>query len=131
MSFVIWLTGPSGAGKTVLSQALKKKLREKGYKVEIFDGDEVRKELYPDIGFSKKAREIHNKIVIHMAALLSRNGVVAIVSLISSYKVVREYTRRKIGNFIEVYLKYPLENGIKRDPKGLYAKAIKGEISGL
>ena len=131
MSFVIWLTDPSSAGKTVLSQALKKKLREKGYKVEIFDGDEVRKELYPDIGFSKKAREIHNKIVIHMAALLSRNGVVAIVSLISSYKVVREYTRRKIGNFIEVYLKYPLENGIKRDPKGLYAKAIKGEISGL
>ena len=131
MSFVIWLTDPSSAGKTVLSQALKKKLREKGYKVEIFDGDEVRKEFYPDIGFSKKAREIHNKIVIHMAALLSRNGVVAIVSLISSYNVVREYTRRKIGNFIEVYLKYPLENGIKRDPKGLYAKAIKGEISGL
>ena len=131
MNFVVWLTGPSGAGKTVLSRGLKEKLKELGYKVEIFDGDEVRRELYPDIGFSKEAREMHNRVVIHMATLLSRNGVVAIVSLISPYRAVRDYARKKVGNFIEVYLKCSMETRIKRDPKGLYAKAIKGEISDL
>ena len=131
MNFVVWLTGPSGVGKTVLSRGLKEKLKELGYKVEIFDGDEVRRELYPDIGFSKEAREMHNRVVIHMATLLSRNGVVVIVSLISPYRAVRDYARKKVGNFIEVYLKCSMETRIKRDPKGLYAKAIKGEISGL
>ncbi len=131
MNFVVWLTGPSGVGKTVLSRGLKEKLKELGYKVEIFDGDEVRRELYPDIGFSKEAREMHNRVVIHMATLLSRNGVVVIVSLISPYRAVRDYARKKVGNFIEVYLKCSMETRIKRDPKGLYAKAIKGEISDL
>jgi len=131
MNFVVWLTGPSGAGKTALSRALKEKLKEMDYKVEIFDGDEVRRELYPDIGFSKEAREMHNRIVIHMATLLSRNGIVAIVSLISPYKAVRNYARKKIENFIEVYLKCSMETRITRDPKGLYTKAIKGEITGL
>lgn len=131
MSFVIWLTGPSGAGKSTLAHALEKKLKEMGYKVEVLDGDVVRRTLYPNLGFSKEAREMHNRVVIHMAKLLSRNGVVTIVSLISPYKAVREYARKEIGRFIEVYLKCPLEVRIKRDPKGLYAKAIRGEIKGL
>jgi len=131
MGFVIWLTGPSGAGKTTLARALEKKLKEMGHKVEVLDGDEIRKTLYPNLGFSKEAREMHNRIVIHMAKLLSKNGVVTIVSLISPYKVVREYARKEIGKFIEVYLKCPLEVRIQRDPKGLYAKAIRGEIKGL
>ncbi|XRO75833.1 adenylyl-sulfate kinase [Methanocaldococcus sp. 28A] len=131
VGFTIWLTGPSGAGKTTLANALKKKLKEMGYRVEILDGDEIRNSIYPNLGFSKEAREMHNKVVIHMAKLLSRNGVIAIVSLISPYKSVREYARKEIGRFMEVYVYAPLEERIKRDPKGLYAKALKGEIKGL
>ena len=131
MSFVVWLTGPSGAGKTTLAEALKERLEGMGLRVEILDGDEIRKELYPDIGFSREAREMHNRVVIHMAKLLSRNDVVAVVSLISPFKRVREKARKEIGRFIEVYLRCPLEVRMERDPKGLYAKAIKGEIKGL
>ena len=129
--FTIWLTGPSGAGKTTLAVKLARKLRKLGYRVEVLDGDTVRKTLYPDLGFSKEAREMHNRVVIHMARLLSRNGVVTVVSLISPYKSVREYARREIGDFIEVYVYAPLEVRIQRDPKGLYARALRGEIKGL
>ena len=129
--FTIWLTGPSGAGKTTLAKKLAKKLSEMDVRVEVLDGDEIRRNLYPELGFSREAREMHNRIVIHMAKLLSRNGVIAIVSLISPYREVREYARREIGDFIEVYLNAPLEVRIERDPKGLYSKAIKGEIKGL
>ena len=128
---VIWLTGPSGAGKTTLANALASRLRELGKNVEILDGDEVRRELYPNIGFSREARELHNRVVIHMAHLLSRNGVFVIVSLISPYRSVREYAREKIRDFVEVYVYAPLEVRIRRDPKGLYAKAIQGEIKNL
>ncbi len=129
--FTIWLTGPSGAGKTTLAHALEKKLLEMGFKAEVLDGDIIRNTLYPDIGFSKEARTMHNKVVIHMAKLLSKNGVIAIVSLISPYKEVRNYARSEIQNFMEVYVYSPLDVRIQRDPKGLYAKAIKGEIKGL
>ncbi|XRO76113.1 adenylyl-sulfate kinase [Methanocaldococcus sp. 10A] len=129
--FTIWLTGPSGAGKTTLARALKEKLKNKGYKIEILDGDEIRNTLYPNLGFSKEAREMHNRVVIHLAKLLSRNGVITIVSLISPYKSIREFARKEIKNFMEVYVYAPLDVRIKRDPKGLYAKALKGEINGL
>lgn len=131
MSFVIWLTGPSGSGKTTLARALSEKLKKMGYRVEILDGDEIRRNLYPDIGFSREAREMHNRVVIHMAKLLSRNGVVAIVSLISPFRAVREKARQEIGRFVEVYLKCPLEVRIQRDPKGLYVRAMRGEIKDL
>lgn len=131
MSFVIWLTGPSGAGKTVLAQALEKKLRGMDYRAEVLDGDTVRHKLYPDIGFSEEARKMHNRVVIHMAKLLSRNEVVAIVSLISPYRETRNYARQELSKFIEVYLRCPLDVRIQRDPKGLYTKAIRGEIKGL
>ena len=128
---VIWLTGPSGAGKTTLARALQKRLEELGKKVEVLDGDEIRSTLYPDLGFSPEARKLHNRVVIHTAKLLSRNGVFVIVSLISPFRAVRDRARREIGDFIEVYVYAPLEVRIQRDPKGLYAKAMRGEIKGL
>jgi len=131
MSFVIWLTGPSGAGKTTLANALEKRFREVGLVVEVLDGDGIRSKLYPDLGFSEKEREMHNKVVVEMAKLLSKNGVVTIVSVIAPYRSWREYARQEIGRFVEVYLRCPLEVRIQRDPKGLYSKAIKGEIKGL
>lgn len=129
--FVVWFTGPSGSGKTTVSHALAKKLRNEGLKVEILDGDIIRKSLYPHLGFSEEARKTHNRVVIHMAKLLSRNGVIALVSLISPYKSVREFARKEIGNFLEVYMRCSLEERIRRDPKGLYAKALRGEIKNL
>ncbi len=131
MSFVIWLTGPSGAGKTTLANALEKRLREMGKNVEILDGDGIRSKLYPDLGFSEKEREMHNRVVAEIAKLLSSNNVITVVSVIAPYRKWREYARKEIGKFIEVYLRCPLEVRIKRDPKGLYAKALRGEIKGL
>jgi len=129
--FVIWLTGPSGAGKTVLARNLYECIARKGYRVEVLDGDEIRRTLYPNLGFDRESREMHNRVVIHMAKILSRNGIIAIVSLISPYKRVRDTARQEIGKFIEVYLRCSLEERIRRDPKGLYAKAIRGKIKDL
>ncbi len=131
MTFVIWLTGPSGAGKTTLAKALADRLSRMGLAVEMLDGDGIRTKLYPDLGFSEKEREMHNKVVIEMARLLAKNGVIVIVSLISPFRSTREEARREIERFMEVYLNCPLEVRIKRDPKGLYRKALKGEIKGL
>jgi adenylylsulfate kinase len=129
--FTIWLTGPSGAGKTYLAKGLKKYFEKHGILVEVFDGDEVRKNLYPDIGFSEESRRLHNKVIINHARLLTKYGVPNIVSLISPYRNLREIARKEIGAFVEVYVESTQEVRIRRDPKGLYAKAIKGEIKGL
>lgn len=129
--FTIWLTGPSGAGKSFLAEGLGKYFEEHGIPLEVFDGDTIRKRLYPDIGFSAEARRMHNKVVINHARLMTKHGIPNIVSLISPFKDVRDKAREDIGNFVEVMVESTKEVRIERDPKGLYAKAIAGEISNL
>jgi len=126
--FVVWLTGLPASGKTELAQRLEKELREKDLKVEVLDGDEVRKNLSPELGFSKEDRESHAKRVVYLSRLLSRNGVSVIVALISPYREFREYARSEIDRFLEIWVKCSLKTCIERDPKGLYQKALRGEI---
>ncbi len=129
--FVIWLTGLPGAGKTTIAKNLIPKLEAYGLKVESLDGDEVRRQLSPDLGFSKAERELHARRVVYLSKLLARHGIVSIVSLISPYREFRAYARNEIKDFVEVYVKATLETCIKRDPKGLYKKALNGEITDL
>ena len=128
---VIWLTGIPGSGKTTIAEALVPVLRERGYPVEILDGDEIRRNLSPDCGFSREDRETHNKRVIFLSKLLARNGVITLVPLISPYREVRGLARREVGQFMEVWVKCSLDECIRRDPKGLYKKALAGQIKDL
>lgn len=128
--FVLWMTGLPGSGKTTIAVRLAEELRKRGRNVEIMDGDEVRKNISPKLGFSKEDREAHVKRVAYISKLLSRNGVAVIVGLISPYRETRDYARKLIGNgFLEVYVKCRVEVCQKRDPKGLYKKALAGEIT--
>ncbi len=128
--FVLWMTGLPGSGKTTIATRLAEELRKKGRNVEIMDGDEVRKNISPELGFSKEDREAHVKRVAYISKLLARNGVAVVVGLISPYRETRDYARNLIGDgFSEVYVKCPLEVCKSRDPKGLYKKALAGEIS--
>ncbi len=129
--FTLWLTGLPGSGKTTLGGVLKNRLESRGLTVEVLDGDEVRKNLSPDLGFTKREREIHAKRVAYVSKLLTRNGTVTIVALISPFRSFREHARHEIGDFIEVYVKCSVEICSKRDPKGLYRRAQLGEIKDL
>jgi len=129
--FVVWITGLPGSGKTTIARKLEAKLKDRGLKVEVFDGDEVRKNLSAGLGFSRQDRETHNKRVIYVCKLLARNGVNSIVALISPYRDVREYARKELPKFVEVYCKCSLQECIRRDPKGLYKKALAGEINNM
>jgi adenylylsulfate kinase len=130
--FVLWFTGLPSSGKTTLARAVADKLRDLGIKVELLDGDEVRKSLSPDLGFSKKDRETHAQRVGYLCKLLSRNGIVSIVSLISPYKTSRQQAREHIGSgFVEIWAKCSLEACMQRDVKGLYKKALEGKISDM
>ncbi len=128
---VIWLTGIPASGKTTLADGLKNYYEKQGTPVEILDGDEIRKSLSKDLGFSPEERKEHNRRVIFVAKILARNGVVTLVPLISPYRETREYARKEIPNFVEVWVKTSVEECKKRDPKGLYKKAQAGEIKNL
>lgn len=126
--FVLWTTGLSGAGKTTLTIALEKELKARGLRVERLDGDIVREGLTRDLGFSKEDRDKNIERVTFVAKLLSRNGVAVLCSFISPYKATRDMVRREVTNFIECYVEVPLEEVVRRDVKGLYKKAMAGEI---
>ena len=130
--FVVWLTGLPASGKTTIVRRVSEYLQSRGFKVEILDGDEVRRWLSPEAGFSREDRERHLRRVAYVSRLLARNGVAVLASFVSPYRNVREEARKIIESeglkFIEVYVKCSLEECIRRDPKGLYRKALKGEI---
>jgi len=124
----VWLTGLSGAGKTTIAAALVPELRARGLAVELLDGDVVRTHLSRGLGFSREDRETNVARIAFVAHLLARNGVAVVVSAISPYRASRDAARQTIGDFVEVHVAPPLEECIARDTKGLYAKALAGEI---
>lgn len=130
--FVLWFTGLSGSGKSTLSVPVAERLRKAGYRVEILDGDEVRTNLSKGLGFSKEDRDTNIRRIGFVAELLAKNGVVAITAAISPYRDVREEVRGKVtrhgAGFCEVYVSCPIGVLAERDVKGLYKKALAGEV---
>ncbi len=126
--FTVWFTGLPGAGKSTISHLLGKKLKEWGRNAEILDSDVVRTNLCQGLGFSKQDCDISIQRVAFMCKLLTRNGVAVLSAAISPSREAREKARKEIGNFVEVYVKCPLEVCVERDITGLYQKALKGEI---
>ncbi|NDJ54419.1 MAG: adenylyl-sulfate kinase [Chloroflexi bacterium] len=126
--FTLWLTGLSGAGKTTLAKLIDTELKRRGLKSERLDGDVVRQSLTRDLGFSKEDRDKNIERVTFVSKLLSRNGVGVVASFISPYQATRDMVREETTNFIEVFVHAPLEVCIERDVKGLYKKALAGEI---
>lgn len=129
--FTLWFTGLSASGKTTLAREVEEILLERGLPVEILDGDVIRTNLSKGLGFSKEDRDENIKRIGFVCQLLSRNGVATIASAISPYAEARDSVREKIDNFVEIYVKCPLEVLIERDVKGLYKKALAGEIKGF
>jgi adenylyl-sulfate kinase len=127
--FTLWFTGMSGAGKSTISHVIEQRLRAHGAKVEVLDGDVVRTYLSRGLGFSREDRDENIRRIGFVSELLSRNGVIAIVAAISPYRAVREEVRQRIENFVEVYVECPIEVLAERDVKGLYKKALAGEIA--
>lgn len=128
IGFTAWFTGIPCSGKTTIADRVAEILREKGYKVERLDGDIVRKDLTSDLGFSKEDRDENIKRVTFVAKLLTRNGVAVLATFVSPYRERRAKTRQEIGSFVEVYTRCPVEVCMERDVKGMYAKALAGEI---
>lgn len=124
----LWFTGLSGSGKSTLSQLVASRLRALGARVEVLDGDITRTLLCQGLGFSREDREENIRRIGFVCELLSRNGVIAIAAAISPYRSSRDELRKRIPNFIEIHMNCPVEVLIERDVKGLYKKALAGEI---
>jgi adenylyl-sulfate kinase len=129
--FTIWFTGLSGAGKSTLSRIVEQRLKAHDLNVEVLDGDIVRTHLSKGLGFSREDRNTNIQRIAFVCNLLSRNGVIAIAAAISPYREAREWAREEIGNFVEVYIKCPIEVCRQRDVKGLYRLADEGKIKGF
>ena len=126
--FTIWFTGLSGAGKSTIADLLERELRARGRLVEVLDGDVVRTHLSKGLGFSRADRDTNILRIGWVCEVLSRNGVIAIAAAISPYRDTRDQVRARIDRFVEVFVDCPLDACIERDVKGLYKKAIAGEI---
>jgi adenylyl-sulfate kinase len=127
--FTIWLTGMSGSGKSTVAAGLEERLRSLGLRVEVLDGDVVRTHLTKGLGFGREDRDENIRRVGWVCELLSRNDVVAIAAVISPYRGVRDEVRARIGRFVEVHMDAPLDVLAARDVKGLYQRAMAGEIA--
>ncbi len=131
--FVLWFTGLSGAGKSTLAERLVAEFKQRGYKVELLDGDVVRTHLSKGLGFSKEDRDTNIRRIGWVARVLARNGVIAITAAISPYAAIRNEVRAETeadgAAFVETFAYAPLESLVARDVKGLYKKALAGEIA--
>ena len=131
--FTLWMTGMSGAGKSTLTERLETLFRERSLKVELLDGDEVRTHLSKGLTFSKEDRDINVRRIGYVARLLARNGVVVLTAAISPYRETRDAVRAEHNAdgvpFVEVYAEASVEALAARDVKGLYKKALAGEIA--
>ncbi len=126
--FTAWFTGLPCCGKTTIADKIAEMLKQKGYKVERLDGDIVRQDLTNDLGFSKEDRDENIRRVTFVAKLLTRNGVAVLTTFVSPYKEMRNNARKEIKDFVEIYVKCPIELCKKRDVKGMYKKALEGKI---
>jgi adenylylsulfate kinase len=127
--FVIWMEGLPGAGKSTLSKAVAEKLASAGWKVEVLDGDEVRRTFFPELGFTRKDREVHARRVSYLARMLARNGPAVLVAMITPYETSRQAARAVEGaKFTEVWLSCPIEICQKRDPSGIYRRTKEGSV---
>jgi adenylyl-sulfate kinase len=126
--FTLWFTGLPSSGKSTLARRVEEVILERGMSVEVLDGDEVRETFSKGLGFSKQDRDTNIRRIGFVAKLLSRNGVVAITAAISPYRDTRDEMRKAIGRFVEVYVECPIDVLKERDVKGLYKKALAGEI---
>ena len=124
----VWFTGLPGCGKSTIADALARKLEKEKAKVVRLDGDVIREHLWRDLGFSKEDRDENIRRVAFMCGLLGTGNIVTITTFISPYREMRDHARNAIGDFVEVFVKCPVEVCIERDPKGLYKKALAGEI---
>ena len=125
---VVWFTGPPCAGKTTLATMLQAEARRTRAAVEFLDGDEIRQAISPDLGFSEADRNANVRRIGYIANLLQRNGVLTIVALVSPYRSIRDEVRHGIANFVEVYVKCDQQECVRRDTKGMYKKALAGQI---
>src|SRR3954467_15842857 len=130
--FTVWFTGLSGAGKSTIAEMLYHELQTRGMKTEILDGDVVRQNLSKGLGFSKEDRDTNIRRIGFVANLLTRNELATITCAISPYAEIRDENRARVRDFVEVYVYATVEEIAEhRDPKGLYRKALAGEVPGF
>ncbi|MCK4784450.1 MAG: adenylyl-sulfate kinase [Desulfobacteraceae bacterium] len=124
----LWFTGLPCSGKSTIADTVATELQQRGLKAERLDGDIIRKHLWKELGFSKEDRDENIRRAAFLARLLTKNGIAVLTSFISPYRELRDYARREIGDFVEIYVKCPVEVCIQRDTRGMYKKALAGEI---
>jgi len=126
--FTVWFTGLPCSGKSTIAKSVAQELKQKGLKAEMLDADVIRQHLWKELGYSKEDRDENIKRAAYLSHMFARNGVAVLTSFISPYQELRDYARKQIGDFVEVYVKCPVEVCIQRDTRGMYKKALAGEI---